>query len=601
MSNNNNQMAVSSADIIRLIQAHLIETGLHETCRMLRQESGIGMAGVFHENWLRWCVEGRYGLILQSLATIDQARAHVDANLLAAVHEMAILELAEEGDLELAYALYRSVQSMLEDSISDEEKISRSRLITQKLAALASLRNKDPNATVPPHYYGKQTKQERREELGARLRDAIPVQPPNRLVALLQQAVKWQVYTGEHPRVRQWWEDDEDDMQPNKKKRRKQFDLVLGLSHVAPQLVGETSVALASEDIPSSPFSSIKFGKHATAEAALFLPDSLITGSSDGLIEIWDSHQNYKSLRLDLPYQQKEELLGHDDAISSLQVSNDGALLASASVDGQVKIWRIDNGNCLRSFQVNAVVADIAFSPDSSHLLLALNDGKVREFGLRAGRMLKESNAHKSYVNVCFYHVNNDRLVVVTGSADGTVKISDGKTLEVMKVFRPVSLGKVLSNEGSSILADRNFDCSADSGSPGIHTVILMYSPANTLLIVPRGIRAFLVDFDGTVLRIYEDNGQASGKASGNVFVAATVSSSNRLLYAVKDDGVCCVFDVQSGKLETTITKFGSESTKGRDDKPAEITGIFFHPSRRIVAAFSNDKTQTKGQLVLWK
>jgi hypothetical protein len=71
---------------------------------------------------------------------------------------MAILELAQVGDLQLAYATYHIVQSELEQAMTAEhnvmgEPLSRSRILEQRLAALASARTKDPKAPVPDDFY----------------------------------------------------------------------------------------------------------------------------------------------------------------------------------------------------------------------------------------------------------------------------------------------------------------------------------------------------------------------------------------------------------------------------------------------------------------
>jgi hypothetical protein len=64
------------------------------------------------------------------------------------------------------------------------------------------------------------------------------------------------------------------------------------------------------------------------------------------------------------------------------------------------------------------------------------------------------------------------------------------------------------------------------------------------------------------------------------------------------------VFDILTGKIEKSIRHFGEETTsKSKDGSKmkAEITGIVHHPQKGILAAFSNDKGQKKGQLQLWK
>ena len=59
--NDEDNMAIPSADVIRLILAHLTESGLHTTCLNLRNESGLGMAGIFptSKGRLRECFFGR--------------------------------------------------------------------------------------------------------------------------------------------------------------------------------------------------------------------------------------------------------------------------------------------------------------------------------------------------------------------------------------------------------------------------------------------------------------------------------------------------------------------------------------------------------------
>jgi len=81
-------------------------------------------------------------------------------------------------------------------------------------------------------------------------------------------------------------------------------------------------------------------------------------------------------------------------------------------------------------------------------------------------------------------------------------------------------------------------------------------------------------------------------------FVAATVSTTNKWLYAVTEDGSCLCFDVSSGKLEKKIQDFGIETTgKGG----IEVTGILHHPHKAILAGYSSNKLLKRGLLTLWK
>lgn len=145
------------------------------------------------------------------------------------------------------------------------------------------------------------------------------------------------------------------------------------------------------------------------------------TGSVDGFIEIWDWVSG--KLKTDLEYQAQEMLMMHDDAVLALEFSRDSDMLASASQDGKVKVWRVQTGQCLRKFDRAHTqgVTSVAFSRDGSHVLSASFDGTVRIHGLKSGKMLKEMRGHLSYVNDARYSADGARIV--SASSDGTVRV----------------------------------------------------------------------------------------------------------------------------------------------------------------------------------
>jgi WD40 repeat-containing protein SMU1 len=771
-------MDVGSADVIRLIQSHLLEVGLRGSVRAIQEETGIKLPGQLSSssageggegsgasNFFFHASSGNWGAILESLSWIDMGSAQDGGEreeLVAEVYEMTILELAEAGDLALAYATYRLVQPLLEksevmvrslgpyDEDGDDEtlqaneardgkkkdkkskardlpqhlavsKMSRARLLEQKLAALAATARPDATTTapkIPPDFYycgdlaGRviskkhngshrwkshspyPTRQERREDLGRRLQDAVPCIPRQRLTALLQQAVLWQSHTGQLPRVQRMWRDDaspesnddhdegdgngqvdgrdkKEDGSASGKKRakkrlRKEFDLVLGTVQVDAVPSGTTYLdrsKLPVEPVARRPYSVVKFGKQARPESAVFLPNGsgLVTGSSDGLIEVWEASSQYSDLMLSLEYQRNEQLMGHDSqaSITALTVSNDGQILASGDAMGCIKVWKIKTGQCLRSWQAHgssdsypsassSAIVCIAFAPDASRVLTASRggDGSCREFGLRTTRMLMELSRSVTWCGYCVVDSlsaaatattllspgrvtqqdpddRDQRLLIVTASGDGAVRIWDRVSQEVLRVLRPVASVGVpessWSRPGGSVAVSRGGDdasspsaggtrhdptSAAVVGSPTVHTVLMLHTPPSTLIVVPRGPRAFLIDYAGTVVRVFDssDKGLKNG-GQGASFVAAAVSCTNQWLYAVTESGVCCIFNVDSGELEAAVRDFGEETMRLQKDSAghAEVTNLVHHPNRSILAAFSNSRYQKKGQIVMWK
>lgn len=253
----------------------------------------------------------------------------------------------------------------------------------------------------------------------------------------------------------------------------------------------------------------------------------------------------------------------------------------------------------------------IRFLPDGTKILTGGHDSTCREFGLLASRMLKEFRGHKSYVNCCSYVVlptsvlgtsggggganggsrrdggDNRFLAVITGSADGSVIVWDGRTAEPIREINPpipTSVNAIVHDKDSIV------------GSKSIHTVVHLHSPPNAMIVVPRSDRAYLMSYSGAVLRVY-----ARDDVQGSEFLAAAISPSNQWLFVAADDGKCVVFDVGTGKAEKIIRSFSEACSSGRSDKPCEVSGLVCHPHRGLVGGYSSDKGQKRGILALWK
>lgn len=208
--------------------------------------------------------------------------------------------------------------------------------------------------------------------------------------------------------------------------------------------------------------------------------------------------------------------------------------------------------------------------------------------------MLKEFRGHKSYVNCCSYVTisssadgkTTNSLSVVTGSADGKVIVWDAKTSEPLReIAPPVPLSSTAAvHESQSIVASKS-----------IHTVLHLHSPAQTMIVVPRTDRAYLMSYTGAILRVFTRD-----DVQNTDFLAASVSPSNQWLYIAADDGKCVVFDVNSGSVEKIVRSFAEECST-RSEKASDITGVLHHPHRGMIGGYSNDKGQKRGVLTLWK
>ena len=83
----------------------------------------------------------------------------------------------------------------------------------------------------------------------------------------------------------------------------------------------------------------------------------------------------------------------HAKAVSCLTFSYDDKILAYGDVGGTIKVWKVKNGKCLRTIDVQlseskAGVTNIKISPTCSKLYASCFDGAVKMFGLKSGSLL---------------------------------------------------------------------------------------------------------------------------------------------------------------------------------------------------------------------
>jgi WD40 repeat protein len=601
---------VDSADIIRLILGYLTAQGLHASADLLRQESGIGLRGLINPSLPVQVRQGDWGTVLNAL--------HLSQQPYPLLHEQVLLELAETDEtLPLAYGVLKVAREDLDQLEEDDElmddhtktRLSKARSLEHRLAALSG--NPQKYSTANGHgpermrlIYGSVNKQTRRNQLADVLQNEKPI-PLNRLPTLLQQAMKWQSFTGQLPLSKDNKEQQQQQLvsslgnsssssnltaAPKRRKKRKHLDLAMGTyaGDDATRVVGEADDDdddYDTEAIPTDILQTVKFGKVATCEAAQFLNQGLITASSDGLIEVWDSSSTGTATlnTKEYPYQD-DSAMGHDDdaAVLALAVSNDQRILASGDVTGKVKVWNLATGQCLRQYQAHhEAVTCLALARDASRVLTASASGTCREFGMVSQNVLQEYTGHASYIHSC--HYAHDGTFVVTSSADGTVRLWQHG--QCRRIFQPPH-----DRSAPSILVDPT---GIQTESPAIHTAIPIPN-SNHLLVVPRSSTAYLVDFEGTVVQRYP------AETPDSIFCAACVSHS--WVYLCTATNHCLVYSLAKGTLHTTIRDFGTDSTsKTTGVTAAELTHVFHHPFKPLLAAFSNDKTQKKGVLTVWK
>lgn len=113
------------------------------------------------------------------------------------------------------------------------------------------------------------------------------------------------------------------------------------------------------------------------------------------------------------------EAPGHRSDIRAVALSSDDNLLASACGAGQLKIWNVKTGRCIRTLPCGYALS-LAWLPGDQHVLVGCKDGTLRSFDVRAGIAVETIDAHHG--PLWSVAIQPDGLGCVSASADKEVK-----------------------------------------------------------------------------------------------------------------------------------------------------------------------------------
>ena len=107
--------------------------------------------------------------------------------------------------------------------------------------------------------------------------------------------------------------------------------------------------------------------------------------------------------------------------ILALAYSPDGSRLASAGVDGTIKIWDTQTGRELQCIVTAGEPRSVAFSPDGKHLAAGISDNSVKTWEVETGKEVRTFAGHTETVyGVAF---SPDGKTLVSGGGDKNVHV----------------------------------------------------------------------------------------------------------------------------------------------------------------------------------
>jgi WD40 repeat protein/tetratricopeptide (TPR) repeat protein len=179
-------------------------------------------------------------------------------------------------------------------------------------------------------------------------------------------------------------------------------------------------------------------------------------------------------------------LEGHTGAVLSLAIDANGRYLASAGVDGTVRVWELDSGELVQTFRDHQdIVLAVAFSPDGTELASAAHDRQIRRRRIADWSTLPTLTGHSAAVRCLDYHPTKSQLV--SGGDDRKLVVWDlltGRAITELSGHTDMVLAvrfDVAGNELVSTGNDRSIRHWQLAANPALQATGSTGSPARAL------------------------------------------------------------------------------------------------------------------------
>ena len=146
----------------------------------------------------------------------------------------------------------------------------------------------------------------------------------------------------------------------------------------------------------------------------------------------------------------KKNILRHQDVVNSVSYSRDGELIATASSDTTVKIWR-SNGELLHTLKDHRdSVFDVAFSPQGDLIASAGQDNNVKLWSIE-GKLKDTLSGHRGSIHQVAFSPQGD--LIASAGQDKTVRLwnREGKLVNVLIQHEREVLAVAFSPDGQTI------------------------------------------------------------------------------------------------------------------------------------------------------
>lgn len=569
---------IEPADVIKLLEQYLKENNLLKSLQTLQDETSVSLNTVDSiDSFVNDITAGRWDVVLRTVRLLK-----LPDDKLFDLYEQIVIELIELREIKAATWMTTKTDPLLKLKLNYPDRY----LHLQNLSGRSFF---DHNIA----YRDGGTKERRRMAIANELKKEIRVVPPQRLLSLLGDAMKWQKHEGLLP-------------------SGSMIDIFSGKARMCPDEDEKPPVSLHKHCI--KPIASIDGETDEDSPifvcCAEFSPDGtyLVVGYSTGLIEVRNSTTG--RLSKDLKYQAQQDFMMTPTKMAALCVcfNQDNNLLAVGDKPGDISVWLIETGQLVQHFHSAHIksISCILFHKSGKEILSGSHDTTIKMHGMRSNRTIRDFRGHKSFVQAIAF--SSDDNFVVSGSSDKTVKIWNCKTAQEVASY---------------------------TSTARVHSVFLMPQfKSDIFLIGSRSTKVHMIDLTGKLRakltyipgatgnnnnKNMQSSKQSDGVTDGDHVAPAGVTSSQvdkpstskshdnlavnltecqfysvcpstkgNWIYTVDTRHIYC-FNFSSKKVETILRVHDTKS--GND-----VIGVKHHPLLNLLATFD-----TQGNLKLWK
>jgi len=278
-------------------------------------------------------------------------------------------------------------------------------------------------------------------------------------------------------------------------------------------------------------------------------------------------------------------LQGHEKSVINISFSTDGELLSSIGADKTIRIWNLNDGQCLRVIRENEN-GDISssFSLDDKFLTTGGWDGNIRIWNLNNGNLIKTINAHTSEIRKVISHPNG--RMIASCSCDKKIKIwykEDGKQFKQLSQHSECVRDIDLSKDGSklaSVSSDRNLIIWNTKDWSVIYKIDAHTLPIEAVCFSPDGNNVATAGMDNTIKIWNVNSGSLKLKINAHKETIYSISYSpdGKYIASGSIDKTVKIWDANSGQLIKTF--------KGH---VYAVKKVVFSPNGKYLASSSDD------------